>query len=155
MAKSDFLLQIPRAADAYCFSIRNRLPGLLLYARPFAFDVAWVVRGTDQLNAMKYFRRQLNEVLGKIGFELGLQSYDNVLKENERQEAAFEATCEYIARNPERKKLVNVDRYMDYKFTDCLVPGAPEIKFFDKGFWDSFWRVCSASREKGLMRLNR
>ena len=111
--------------------------------------------GSDQLNAMKYFRRQTNQTLGKVGFTLQGQAYDNVLSEQDRNRDAFEEVCEYIARNPERKGLVTVDRFMDHPFTDCLVPGAPELKFFDETFWDSFWRIYSASRKNGLMRLKK
>ncbi len=107
---------------------------------------------SDQLNAMKYFRRQTNQVLGRIGFEFQSQGYDHVLSDEERNRNAFEDVCEYIARNPERKGLVGPDRFKDYKFTDCLVPGAPELHFFDPGFWDSFWRIYSHAMKHGLMR---
>ncbi len=121
---------------------------------PEHFHLMWLglFPNTDQLTAMKYFRRQTNAVLRKIGFELQLQSYDNVLEEDDRERAAFEDVCEYIARNPERRRLVPIDRYMDYKFTDCLVPGAPELKVFEPGYWDSFWRIYVASIKNGLMR---
>ena len=107
---------------------------------------------SDQLNAMKYFRRQTNDVLQKIGFEFQSQGYDNVLSEEDRERDALEDVCEYIARNPERKKLVAVDQFKQYKFTDCLVPGAPELRFFDSGYWDAFWRIHSATVKSGLAR---
>ena len=108
--------------------------------------------GTDQLNAMKYFRRQTNVVLGKMGYEFQTQGYDNVLNEDERERDAFESVCEYIARNPERKELVPQDGFRSYKFTDCLIPGAPEVHFTDEGFWDTFWRITSSIRKQGLTK---
>jgi REP element-mobilizing transposase RayT len=107
--------------------------------------------GTDQLNANKYFRRQMNEVLGKIDFQFQRQAYDNVLNDDERVEAAFEAVCEYIARNPERQGIVGIDQFQVYTYTDCLIPGAPEVKFSQDGFWDTFWRITSVARKKGLL----
>lgn len=110
---------------------------------------------SDQLNAMKYFRKQVNIVLRKIGFELQAQGYDNVLNEAERERGAFENVCEYIARNPERKGLVQLDRFREYSFTDCLVPGAPEVHFNDEDFWSTYWRICSATRKNGLIKQYR
>lgn len=83
---------------------------------PDHIHMMWVgiFPGTNQLTAMKYFRRQLNAVLRKIGFELQAQAYDNVLSEEERQLAAFGSVCEYIARNPERKGLVTADEFRNY-----------------------------------------
>ena len=108
---------------------------------------------SDQLNAMKYFRLQLNDVLRKIDFELQTQGFDSVLDDDERERTAFEDVCEYIARNPERKGLVEPDRFMDYRFTNCLVPGAPELNVFESTYWESFWRIYTASVQQGLQRL--
>lgn len=121
---------------------------------PDHIHLLWIglFENTDQLNAMKYFRRQVNEVLGKIGFSLQDQGYDNVLGEDDRIETAFEGVCEYIARNPERKGLVAADEFKKYRFTDCLIPGAPEVKFFHAGYWETFWRITSTSRMNGLHR---
>jgi len=107
---------------------------------------------TDQLNAMKYLRKQANLVLRKIGFELQAQAYDNVLQEDEQEREAFEDVCEYIARNPERKGLVPVDGFRQYAYTDCLVPGAPEVRFVDDSYWETFWRIYSATLKDGLMK---
>jgi hypothetical protein len=121
---------------------------------PDHIHLMWIglFEGTDQLNAMKYFRKQVNLVLRKIGFELQIQPYDNVLQEEDREKEAFEDVCEYIARNPERKGLVPVDGFLQYAHTDCLVPGAPEVRFADDQFWETFWRIHSATLKSGLMK---
>ena len=108
--------------------------------------------GSDQLNAMKYFRKQLNLVLKKIKHELQPQAYDNVLKDDERASDAFAELCEYIARNPERAGLVATDHYAEYRLTDCLIPGAPEVSFFDEDYWDRFWTIHHSIRKGGLLK---
>ena len=107
---------------------------------------------TDQSKASKYFRKQLGMVLSKIGFEFQHQPYDHVLRENERQELAFETIVDYIARNPERKGLVPIDGFRDYRFTDCLVPGYPELSLWREDFWPRFWSTYSFLRKNGLFR---
>jgi len=108
--------------------------------------------GADQSNAMKYFRRQTNDVLRKIGYELQPQGYESVLSEEQRERTAFEDVCEYIARNPERKQIVGPDEFKRYKFTDCLIPGAPEVHFADNQYWDTFWRIHSSIVSNGLIK---
>ena len=91
-------------------------------------------------------------MLRKIGFELQGQAYDNVLQEEEREREGFEDICEYIARNPERKGLVPVDGFRKYAYTDCLIPGAPEVRFADDQYWETFWRIHLATVKGGLMK---
>ena len=110
--------------------------------------------GTDQLNGMKYFRRQLNRVLQKVGCELQQQGYDNVLSDDDRERAVFETVCEYIARNPQRKGLVPTDGFAAYAYTDCLIPGAPEVHLFDDAYWDTFWRIYTSTIEHGLLKTS-
>jgi hypothetical protein len=101
---------------------------------------------------MKYFRKQLGPPLATLGFKLQLQHYDHVLRDDERQERAFMDLAEYIARNPERKQIVPVDGYRDYKFTGCLIPGYPEITPWQADYWTRFWRTYSFLRKNGLFR---
>ncbi len=108
---------------------------------------------SDQLNAMKFLRRQTNIVLQKLNCVLQSQGYDNVLREDERSDSAFAQICEYIARNPERDGLVAVDEFRLYKFTDCLIPGAPEVHFNDDQFWTIFWRIHSAMAKNGVLKM--
>jgi REP element-mobilizing transposase RayT len=105
---------------------------------------------TDQRLAMRYFRKQLNPVLEIMQSKLQHQPYDHVLRESECERNAFEDLAEYIARNPERGKLVAPDGYANYSYTGCLVPGYPELKPFETGFWESFWRIYSHLCEHGL-----
>ena len=74
--------------------------------------------GSDQRNAVKYLRRQLNPILVKLGVHLQSQPYDHVLSEEDCERSAFEAVVEYIARNPERANLVKPDGYRDYPYTN-------------------------------------
>lgn len=107
---------------------------------------------TDQRNAMRYFRNRLQDPLSKLGFGFQHQPYDHVLRDDERKESAFENLVDYIARNPERKGLVAVDRFHDYRFTGCLVPGYPELNLRQQDFWMRFWRTYAFLRKKGLFR---
>ena len=107
---------------------------------------------SDQLVAMKYFRKQLKIPLTRIGFDLQHQPYDHVLRDEERLEESFGSLVEYIARNPERKQLVPVDGYRDYPYTGCLVPGYPELTLWQSDYWTRFWRTYSYLRQNGLLR---
>lgn len=108
---------------------------------------------SDQRTAMRFFRQQLNPVLSKLDTRLQEQAYDHVLSEEQRERAAFEDVAEYIARNPERKGLVQLDCFAEYKFTGCLVPGYPDLNPFREGYWDLFWRLYSRLRNDGLNRF--
>jgi hypothetical protein len=110
---------------------------------------------SDQLLAHRYFRKQLNPILEKLDTRLQPESFDHVLQDDERQEAAFEVVAEYIARNPERRGLVPIDGYAQYKYTGCLVPGYPELKPFEGDYWMRFWRVYAHLCKNGLQRVSR
>ncbi len=104
----------------------------------------------DQRLAARFFRKQLNPVLEKLGARFQKQPHDHVLKEEDRAEEAFEAIVEYIARNPERANLVKPDCFREYPYTGCLVPGYPDLRLWEDGFWDRFWAIYSRLRENGL-----
>ena len=106
----------------------------------------------DQRVAARYFRKNVNLVLEKLDVQLQLQGYDHVLREEERERSAFEDVAEYIARNPERAGLVKEEGFRDYRYTDCLLPGYPELKLWQDDFWDRFWRTYSYLRAHGLTR---
>ncbi|WP_442509131.1 hypothetical protein SH528x_000681 [Novipirellula sp. SH528] len=124
---------------------------------PDHFHMVWMglCPGSDQLLAMKHFRKTVNDSLKRIGFQLQDQSYDHVFKEQDRREGEFRNACEYIARNPERAGMVDVDKFAQYKFSGCVVPGYPELRVFDADFWDRFDRVISFLRKRGLMQVGR
>ncbi|QDS94708.1 hypothetical protein FF011L_34880 [Roseimaritima multifibrata] len=119
------------------------------------FHMLWMglFDGSDQLLAMKHFRKSVNESLKRIEFGLQDQAYDHVLKESERSEDSFREVCDYIARNPERAGLVPDDGYATYPFTGVVVPGYPQLRPFEASFWDEFDRTVSYLRKKGLMRF--
>jgi len=108
---------------------------------------------SDQLVAMKSFRRDVNDALGRIGFQLQLQAYDHVLKEDELECEAIESTVEYIARNPERKQLIELDEFATYPFTGCLLPGAARLRLFAEQGWDEIWRTLSFLKRTECFRI--
>jgi len=95
---------------------------------PDHLHLLWVgiLDGSDQRNAVKFFRAQLNPILEKLGSRFQQQPYDHVLREDQRQRSAFENVVEYIARNPERAGLTPLDKFREYEYTGCLVPGYPD-----------------------------
>ena len=121
---------------------------------PDHMHLLWVgiLDGSDQRTAVKFFRAQLNPILEKLGAQFQKQPYDHVLREEERERTAFEDVAEYIARNPERAGLVQSDRFRDYPYTGCLVPGYPDLKPFQEGYWDLFWKLYSELSKNGLVR---
>ncbi len=102
---------------------------------------------SDQRLAMSWFRRQLNRGLVEAGFSLQKQGHDHVLRDDERLESALVALMEYIARNPERRGLVPADGYASYPFTGSVIPGYPEVDWFEPGAWGRIWSLCSRLRE--------
>src|SRR5437899_1502731 len=82
----------------------------------------------DQRHAARFFRRQLNIPLAKLGVQLQKQPYDHVLHDDEHEgvsgtltssatevtSSATEEVAEYIARNPERAGLVPANGFRQY-----------------------------------------
>jgi putative transposase len=123
---------------------------------PDHFHLLWVglLERSDQRLAVKYFRKQLNTILDEYHLQLQKQPYDRVLREDERTEQAVEKTVEYIARNPVRADLVEADNYREYPYMDCLIPGCPEIRLWQRDYWERFWRTRAYMVEHGLYRMN-
>jgi putative transposase len=107
---------------------------------------------TNQLLAMQRFRLDMNESLRKIGFSFQRQGYDHVLKELELERNAIEVTAEYIARNPERRGLVPIDRFAEYAYSGCLLPGACQLRLYRGTSWDEIWRTISFLRRTECYR---
>jgi putative transposase len=122
---------------------------------PDHFHLLWlgVNEVSDQQNAMRYFRSRLNLLLQKQGAALQKQAFDHVLRPDERQQKAFAAVVEYIARNPERAGLVGPERFREYPHTNCLLPGFPEVTLWQPDFWERFERIVSSLRREGFQRL--
>ena len=119
---------------------------------PDHIHLLWVgvLETSDQLLAARYLHKQLNPILKKLGACLQRESYDHVLREEERQRTVFEGVFEYIARNPERAGLVKEEHFRDYAYTNCLMPGYPELMIWDTDFWTRFWRIYEYLGANGL-----
>jgi len=115
---------------------------------------------SDQLNGMKFCRRQLNLLLEGCGpgvfVDLGLgsspniwklqpQAHDHVLREEERKRGALAHICFYILANPVRAGLV--DRESTWPFSGTIIPGYPALHPMQEDFWELFWRLYSSQRE--------
>ncbi len=122
---------------------------------PDHLHLLWIgiLDGSDQRNAVKFFRKQVNPVLEKLESRFQKQPYDHVLREEERDRDAFEIVVEYIARNPERAGLVKPDGFQQYPYTGSLVPGYPELALWQHAFWERFWRIYAYLRQHGLFQL--
>jgi putative transposase len=121
---------------------------------PDHFHMLWIglSDSSDQLLAMKHFRKTTNDSLEKNGFELQDQGYDHVLCDDEREAEGFRGVFEYIARNPERANLLAQDSFASYPYTSCVIPGYPELVMFSVDFWDRLDRIISFLRTAGLIR---
>ena len=101
-------------------------------------------RESDQINAMKFLRAQLESALDQ-GRQWQHQAHDHVLREEERKRNAFAATCFYILENPVRGKLVNTAR--EWPFGGAIVPGYPHLNPWSEDFWQRFWELYVTVRE--------
>ncbi len=113
---------------------------------------AGLADASDQLLAMKSFRKNMNDTLQQIEFGFQRQPFDHVLQDNERNPKGIEEVAEYIARNPERKSLVGIDEFAKYPYTGCLLPGAPLLKLFQAKGWDELWTTMSFLRRTECFR---
>jgi putative transposase len=119
---------------------------------PDHFHLLWmgIFGNCDQRTAARFFRRQMNIPLAKLGVQLQKQPYDHVLRDDDRKPAAFDAVAEYIARNPERAGLVPVDEFRGYPYSGCLVPGYPDLSPWQTDYWTLFWKLYSRLCAHGL-----
>ena len=136
---------------------RNGLACPIYCCMPDHLHLLWIglTDNSDQLIAAKFFRKHFNAVLEKLKFQFQSQPYDHVLREKELEKSAFEDTAKYIAENPERNNLVGESLYQDYKYTDCLFPGYPDLHFVQTDFWERFWRIHSFMQKHGLVNPRR
>lgn len=100
-------------------------------------------RQSDQLNAMKFLRTELEPALGS-GRRWQHQAHDHVLREEERQRNAFAATCFYVLENPVRAALVPLAG--DWPYTGAIVPGYPRLHPLTDNYWELFWKLYIAGR---------
>ena len=100
-------------------------------------------RESDQLNAMKFFRRQLAPALKPHKFQH--QAHDHVLREDERKHGAFARVCFYVLANPIRAKLMAEGE--SWPFSGVVVPGYPALHPMQEDCWERFWKLYVAERE--------
>lgn len=98
---------------------------------------------SDHMRAVAHFRRQWNQLL-KPEFKLQHQSYDNVLREKDRERSAFQSIACYISQNPVRAGIVS--DAVDYPYMGSVFPGRPQMDPRKDDFWNGFWlgygRLC-------------
>jgi putative transposase len=113
---------------------------------PDHFHLVWMGmrRESDQLNAMRFLRRQMTPALAPQKFQH--QVHDHVLREVERKRGAFASACFYILANPVRAKLS--EKIEDWPFSGTIVPGYPDWRPSQEDFWEMFWKLYVAEREK-------
>ena len=101
-------------------------------------------RGSDQLNAIKFLRTELEPALGN-GRRWQHQAHDHVLREEERKRNAFAGVCFYVLANPVRAKLMGEKD--TWPWSGCVVPGYPRLNPAKEEFWPLFWKLHTAQRE--------
>ncbi len=102
-------------------------------------------RASDQCVAMQFVRGELQPFLG-AGVEWQHQSYDRVLREEERRRDAFVLTCHYMLENPVRAGLAATAR--QWSFKGAIVPGYPRLDPHDERYWELFWRLSIQAKEE-------
>ena len=100
---------------------------------------------SDQVNAMKFLRTELEPHLGK-NREWQHQAHDHVLREEERKRNAFAKVCFYILENPVRAELVDDSKRWPYY--GSIVPGYPRMNPLEEWYWEKFWRFYVKEREE-------
>jgi hypothetical protein len=125
---------------------------------------------SDQLNAVKFLRLQLNRVLAgeplqKIAapssviantsagrrphpqeqWKFQPQAHDHVLREEERKRGAFAGVCFYILANPVRAKPVAQET--EWPFSGTVVSGYPNLHPLQEDYWELFWKLYHQQRE--------
>ena len=125
---------------------------------------------SDQLNAVKFLRLQLNRLLAGVPLQkmaalssvfaktaagrqpqpkrqwmLQAQAHDHVLREEERKRGAFASVCFYLLANPVRAKLV--EQETEWPFGGTVVPGYPDLHPFQEDYWELFWKLYQQQRE--------
>lgn len=103
---------------------------------------------SDQKQGMAFLRRHLNDLLAtRYRARLQRQSYDNVLREQDRERGAFQKVAFYVLENPVRKGLVASAN--QWPSSGCIVPGHPGWNVFHSDYWDCFWREYATRHDGG------
>lgn len=101
-------------------------------------------RESDQLNAMKFLRANLEPALGE-NRRWQHQPHDRVQRDKQRQRNAFAKACFYFLANPVRAKLVERER--DWPFLGAVAPGYPTLHPLGTDFWKLFWKLYNHERK--------
>ncbi|EMI16644.1 hypothetical protein RMSM_06432 [Rhodopirellula maiorica SM1] len=136
-------------------SFRDQIACPIFCLMPDHMHLLWcgLAEGADQRIAMKRLRKDTNDCLKRIGYELQFQPFDHVLREDERELSMLETVMEYIARNPERKGLVPIDGFASYPYTGCLIPGYPQMRLFQPKGWGEVWRTIAFLKRNQCFRV--
>jgi putative transposase len=100
----------------------------------------------DQKLSATFFRRITNPLLAPHCWQL--QSFDHVLREDERKRGAFQSVCQYVRQNPVRKQLA--EHADDFAFSGAMIPGYPDLVPKRQDFWETFWRVYNRRVEASI-----
>ena len=137
-------------------SVREALLCPIYVLMPDHMHMIWMGTQTksDQINGMRFLRRQIQLLLkeksksSSCEFLLQKQSYDRVLREEQRKQDAFQSTCLYIMCNPFREGL-SQDMF-SWRWMGCMVPGYPLLEPWKAEFWPLFWKHFANVREAKL-----
>jgi putative transposase len=105
----------------------------------------WNLReDSDSYLAARFLRKHTSNALLPARYQK--QAYDHVLDEKEQVRPAFEAVCHYILENPVRAGICL--QAQDYPFSNSLIPGYPELRVHDPGYWELFWRILCGMMDR-------
>ena len=105
---------------------------------------------SDQRKAIRFFRKEWNLQLEKLGadFHLQKQPHDHVLTKTETARGAFEQVSHYILQNPRRAGLD--EDFREWPFLGSLAVGYPDLDPRVEAlaaFWEKFWRIYQIERD--------
>lgn len=92
---------------------------------------------SDQKVAIEFLRKNLRPALAPQDWQR--QPHDHVLREHERERAAFTTIAAYIGENPVRSFLAV--KAEQYPYSGCCVPGYPDLAVWGENYWELFWRI--------------
>ena len=104
---------------------------------------------SDQIKAVPFLRRLINELLRENGFQLQKQPYDSVLRDKDRERGAVESLLFYITENPVRKSLVTDSA--EWPCSGSMAVGYPDFDWrmpdFRKRLWTIYENEVRANQE--------
>ena len=110
---------------------------------PDHMHIIWMglTADSDQMRGMAFLRTYLSKALAP--FALQHQGYEHVLGDEERRRNSFATHCAYVRDNPVRAQLVGDAK--EWKFSDALVLGYPEVDPRGADFWETFWKLYASA----------